>query len=86
MIIPVRCFTCGKLIADKWAMYEEKVKKLKEEHQEDQGSEDEMCIKDIFNDLDIKRYCCKRMLLSHVDMIQIITNNKSNEYNYDNIK
>ena len=25
MIIPIRCFTCGKLIADKWLEYEEQL-------------------------------------------------------------
>jgi len=28
MLIPIRCFTCGKTLADKWDWYEEEVKKL----------------------------------------------------------
>ena len=28
MIIPVRCFTCGKVLADKWEYYDKKVKEL----------------------------------------------------------
>jgi len=83
MIIPIRCFTCGKLIADKWLEYEQRVQKLKEDHTDDL---EDVHMKDIFIDLGFKRYCCKRMLLSHVDMVHIISNNKSNEYNYDNIK
>ena len=30
MIIPIRCFTCGKILADKWNMYKEETQKLKE--------------------------------------------------------
>ena len=28
MIIPVRCFTCGKVLADKWAYYERRCREL----------------------------------------------------------
>lgn len=56
MIIPIRCFTCGKLIADKWEKYEQLVKEGK--------SADE-----IFNELGITRFCCKRMFISHVNLI-----------------
>ena len=27
MIIPIRCFTCGKVIADKWNAYKEQIEK-----------------------------------------------------------
>ena len=76
MIIPIRCFTCGKLIADKWIEYEKRVNEL------NNNKNDNM--KNIFKDLNLDRYCCKRMLLTHVDLITVISNNKNNEYNYDN--
>ncbi len=56
MIIPVRCFTCGKLIGDKWEEFARRVKEG-----EDSGK--------ILDELDITRYCCRRMLLSHVEII-----------------
>lgn len=56
MIIPVRCFTCGKLIADKWERYI----KMKQEGME---------ASEIFKNLGITRFCCKRMLVSHVNLI-----------------
>ena len=90
MIIPIRCFTCGKLIADKWQEYEKLIKKLKEGTPENGPFDEEKNIisesstKIIFEKLQIKRYCCKRILLSHVDMVKVIKNNKNNEYNYDN--
>ena len=56
MMIPIRCFTCGKLIGDKFSDFESKVK----------GGEDPGKALD---DLKIKRYCCRRMLISSVDLI-----------------
>jgi len=59
MIIPIRCFTCGRLIADKWEEYSRRVR---------QG-EDSAAVLDAMG---LKRYCCRRMLLSHVDLIDDI--------------
>ncbi len=56
MIIPVRCFTCGSVIGDKWEPFIERVSK----------GEDP---KDVLDDLGVKRYCCRRMLLSHIEAI-----------------
>lgn len=56
MLIPVRCFTCGSLIGDK---YEEFVKKVKEG--EDPGK--------VLDKMGVKRYCCRRILLSNVNVI-----------------
>ncbi len=57
MLIPVRCFTCGNLIADKFDDYQTKLKA---------GEEPEK----VLNDLKIDRYCCRRMLLTTVETIQ----------------
>ena len=57
MLIPVRCFTCGNLIADKFNDYQTKVKA---------GENPEK----VLNDLVINRYCCRRMLLTAVETIQ----------------
>ncbi|MEM1542310.1 MAG: DNA-directed RNA polymerase subunit N [Ignisphaera sp.] len=57
MIIPVRCFTCGYLIATKWEEYSRRVAR---------GDDP----KKVLDDLGIKRYCCRRMFLSHVDLFK----------------
>ena len=57
MLIPVRCFTCGNLIADKFEDYQTKLKA---------GEDPEK----VLNDLEINRYCCRRMLLTTVETIQ----------------
>ena len=55
MIICVRCFTCGKVIGNKWKKYEELLETY-----------DAQKALDI---LGLTRYCCRRMLLTHVELI-----------------
>ena len=58
-MIPVRCFTCGKLIGDKW---EEWKRRLEEGEDPDK----------ILDDLGLTRVCCRRMMVSHIDLIDDI--------------
>ncbi len=57
MIIPVRCFSCGKVIGDKWNAY---LALLLDGRTEGEA----------LTELDLKRYCCRRMVLTHVDLIE----------------
>ena len=74
MIIPIRCMTCGKVLADKWNKYLELVKKLSADRE---GSN----VLDVTADniekspeglaldqLKIIRYCCRKHMLSHVEL------------------
>jgi DNA-directed RNA polymerase subunit N len=56
LLVPIRCFTCGKLIGDKFADFETRVKAG-----EDPGK--------VLDDLGISRYCCRRMMITSVDLI-----------------
>ncbi len=56
MIVPVRCFTCGKVIADKFEQFKREVR---------QGEDPAV----VLDSLGLNRYCCRRMLLSHIDII-----------------
>jgi len=56
MIVPVRCFSCGKVIGDKWEDFNSRV----------EAGEDPA---DVLNSLGVTRYCCRRMLLSHVELL-----------------
>ena len=56
MIIPIRCFTCGKLIGDKWEPFDRMRKEGKN-------------INEIYKELGITRFCCKRILVSHVNLL-----------------
>ncbi len=55
MIIPIRCFTCNKVIADKWEAYKNLIKSGLTEAE-------------ALDKLGFNRYCCRRMLLTHVDI------------------
>lgn len=60
-LIPVRCYTCGKVTGNKWQQY---LSLLNEGMSEN----------DALTRLHLIRYCCRRMVLSHVDMIEKIIN------------
>ena len=57
VLVPVRCFTCGKLIADKYDDYQNKIKAGEEANK-------------VLDELGMERYCCRRMLLTTVETIQ----------------
>lgn len=56
MIIPIRCFSCGKPVAHLRQEYEERVKKGESKAK-------------VLDDLGLKRYCCRALFLGHVDLI-----------------
>tara|TARA_B100001250_G_C19718608_1_gene752739 strand:- start:56 stop:256 length:201 start_codon:yes stop_codon:yes gene_type:complete len=57
MIIPIRCFSCGAVVAHKW----EEFKELTEG-----GAE----ISDALDQVGFTRYCCRRMYVGHLDLIE----------------
>ncbi len=57
MIIPIRCFTCGRVIGSDWERYLQLLSAGKEANQ-------------ALDELGLDRYCCRRMILSHVDLIE----------------
>jgi DNA-directed RNA polymerase I, II, and III subunit RPABC5 len=57
MIIPIRCFTCGKIIGNKWEVYIELLTK-------------NFSHSSALDAIGLRRYCCRRMLLTHVDLIE----------------
>ncbi|KAI0009427.1 DNA-directed RNA polymerases I/II/III subunit 10 [Xylariaceae sp. FL0662B] len=57
MIIPIRCFSCGKVVGDLWERY----LRLLDDDMEDG---------DAMDSLGLKRYCCRRMIMTHVDIIE----------------
>jgi DNA-directed RNA polymerase subunit N len=56
MLVPVRCFTCGKLIGDKYPEYVNRIR----------SGEDP---RKVMDSLDISRYCCRRIFVSSVETI-----------------
>jgi DNA-directed RNA polymerase subunit N (RpoN/RPB10) len=76
MIIPVKCFTCGKVLADKYQFYVREVRKMKIE----QGQDPEKVVYltrdnvaktpegQVLDNLGVTRMCCRRHMLTHVDI------------------
>jgi len=78
MIIPIRCFTCNNVIADLWEEYQKRIQldyiesDKKKRFSDIQELENKTIEGKILDELGLKRYCCRRMMLSHVDLIEKI--------------
>jgi len=79
MLIPVRCFTCNKVIGDKYNLFVS----IAQEHMEKEGITDPDKIRYMdttkkqdyspygkaMNELGLTKYCCRRHMMGHVDVI-----------------
>lgn len=76
MIIPVRCMNCGKMLADKYEHYQRRLRELKGTGYAEPTCFDGKMIQtpegQVFKELGLKRYCCRKTLLTHVDLIEKI--------------
>ena len=76
MIIPIKCFTCGNLLADKYLYYQKEVGKLKQKKGIDNEKviylDEEKLVKTpegiILDQLKLTKICCRRHMLTHVDI------------------
>jgi len=56
MMVPIRCFTCGEVVGDKWEEYVSRLKRGEDPSK-------------ILDDLGLKKYCCRRTIISHVEVM-----------------
>ena len=63
MIIPVRCYSCSKLNGNMWDRY---LQLLQSERSE----------REVLDELWFNRFCFRRMMLTHVDLIEKILNHR----------
>ena len=70
MIIPIKCFSCGNILANKWNAYTKEMNIINSS----KLSDDDKTKKQIklFEQLKCKKYCCRAILMSTVDMTDII--------------
>ncbi|MFP9192847.1 DNA-directed RNA polymerase subunit N [Natronosalvus vescus] len=61
MMVPVRCFTCGNVVGEHWEAFDERA---------NQGDEDPQ---EVLDDLGVDRFCCRRMLVSHTDLVDVVS-------------
>ena len=86
MIIPIRCFTCGRVMADIADFYETEKEKLKDATDKADKADkadkkevdkiyknfEKIHTGEILNKLGLKRYCCRRNLIANIDMMDVI--------------
>ena len=86
MLIPVRCFTCGTPIGDKWKLFIEEMNVRKTNSKDkstaqldieyidikDDGSIKKSVEGEILDELELHKYCCRRMFLGNVQLINYI--------------
>ena len=76
MIIPVKCFTCGKVLADKYLFYKLKVREEKAKRGQDaahvvyltQNNVQKTPEGEVLDKLGFNKMCCRRHMLCHVDI------------------
>jgi DNA-directed RNA polymerases I, II, and III subunit RPABC5 len=76
MIIPVKCFTCGKVIGNKYNYYLSQVRKIKESRSMDVNKVvyltkeyiDKTPEGEVLDKLGLTKMCCRRHMLTHVDI------------------
>jgi DNA-directed RNA polymerase I, II, and III subunit RPABC5 len=76
MIIPIKCVSCGNVIADKYRYYLEQVKKKKKEEKitdrviyYTKDMENKQTVEcEILDKLKLNKVCCRRIMLTHVDI------------------
>ena len=76
MIIPVKCFTCGEVLANKYRYYQQEVRKIK---QSENINNDVLYLNEknnvkspegrVLDKLQLVNMCCRRHMLSHVDIM-----------------
>ncbi len=77
MIIPVKCFTCGKVLADKYRYYLAEVRKIKLSRDLDVDKViyltaeyiDKTPEGEVMDTLGLTKMCCRRHMLTHVDIV-----------------
>jgi DNA-directed RNA polymerase subunit N len=76
MIIPIKCFTCGNVLADKYRYFQSEVRRIKIS----QGMKVDKVVYltsetiektpegQVLDNLELKNVCCRRHMLTHVDI------------------
>jgi DNA-directed RNA polymerase subunit N (RpoN/RPB10) len=77
MIIPVKCFTCGNVLADKYLYYQNKVRETKLKKKQDlddvvyltESNTEKTIEGKVLDELELNKMCCRRHMLTHVDIL-----------------
>tara|TARA_Y100001970_G_C13632652_1_gene554931 strand:- start:42 stop:275 length:234 start_codon:yes stop_codon:yes gene_type:complete len=76
MIIPIKCFSCGNVLADKYRYYQGEVRRIK--IMKNMDTEKVMYVTkdlvektvegEVLDNLGLRNVCCRRHMLTHVDI------------------
>ncbi len=79
MIIPVKCFTCGKVLGDKYLYYKKTVIEMKLKNNDtdnlnaikylDSTNPTKTPEGLVMDSLGLNKICCRRHMLTHVDIL-----------------
>jgi DNA-directed RNA polymerase I, II, and III subunit RPABC5 len=76
MIIPVKCFSCGTVLGDKYRYYLSEVRRIKLNKGIDlekvqyltKNNVDKTPEGEVLDTLGLRKMCCRRHMLTHVDI------------------
>ena len=76
MIIPVKCFTCGNVLADKYRFYLQEVRRRKMQRNQNpekviyltEDFKEKTAEGEVLDELGLNKMCCRRHMLTHVDI------------------
>lgn len=86
MIIPVRCFTCGKLLSDKYNYYNKELLRRKITYQTPDVSQPDdplvidltakevkkTVVGEIMDEIGLTRDCCRKNMMTNINIIEDI--------------
>ena len=75
MIIPVKCYSCGKVLGNKYRFYEREVRRLKDATNDvntvtylTPDNTDKTHEGIVMDKLNLDKICCRRHMLTHVEI------------------
>jgi len=85
MIIPVKCYTCGKILANKYVYFQNELERKKKELKINENDDKDPLIIDInapvikktiageiMDDLGLIRICCRKIMLTSLNIVDNI--------------
>lgn len=85
MIIPVRCFTCHKVLGDKWEYYQKRIEEHANASRNKRVSPEDIAVAreldiyftdrypgQVLDELGLTKICCRRHMLTHIDLVDVI--------------
>lgn len=84
----MRCYTCGEVLSDKWIPYIKTIQIEKNKDMEVDSNTNNLDLRyidvnnpspekslegKVLDDLNLHKYCCRRMMLTNVHIISVLT-------------